>query len=233
MGFKAMAMRGTFAKKFTARARRAVLRARRREGPQVIFPIAATTITLERKFFDVTIDDATIATGGTIAIDSVNKIPQGVTEITRVGRKCTIRQIGWRFTISIGIQSINSGADEVRVILYLDKQANGATAAVTDLLETSDHQSFNNLSNKHRFRTLMDRVYDYVPQASSGDGTTSDTTGFNIHDTFFKKVNIPLEFNSTSGAITEITSNNIGVLLLSRTGIMTFTSNMRLRFTDL
>ncbi len=213
------------------------MRAGRRNGngPTAVFPVlvGGQPVSLERKFFDLDIDDATIATGGTIAQDSCNKIPQGVTENTRVGRKCTIRQIGWRFTLSLGISSINNGADEIRVILYLDKQANGATAAVTDILETADHQSFNNLANKKRFRTLMDRIYSYSPQASSGDGTTTDTTGWNLDDSFFKKVNIPIEFNSTAGAITEITSNNIGVLLLSRTGIVTFTSKMRLRFTDL
>lgn len=230
MGFKQRAIGQTLAasRRFSAKTRRAVLRARR--GPVLVMPIVSN---IERKFHDLDIDDATIATGGTIAQASCNLIPQGITEITRIGRKCNIKQINWRFTLSKGISADVAGGDEIRVILYLDKQANGAAAGVTDILETSDHQSFNNLANKSRFRTLMDRVYDYVPQAVAGDGTTNDTTGFNLSDTFFKKVNIPIEFNAATGAITEIRSNNIGVLLLSRTGILTFSSKMRLRFTDL
>ena len=38
--------------------------------------------------------------------------------------------------------------DTLRFILHLDRQANRAAAAVTDILESADHFSFNNLSNK-------------------------------------------------------------------------------------
>ena len=126
--------------------------------------------------------------------------------------------------------------DVVRIILYLDKQTNGTAAGVTEILETNDWQSFNNLSNKSRFRTLMDRTYDMNNVCASGDGTTNDLGSFNRNDTFFKKCNIPIEYDSTTGNITEMKSNNIGVLILTRnsgnTG-MTFSSKMRLRFSDL
>ncbi len=189
----------------------------------------------ELKFFDLDIDDATVAANGTIAADSVNKIPQGVTEVTRVGRKCTIRSIGWRFNLATveadgSTDPLNS--DTVRVILYLDKQANGATAAVTDILESDDYQSFNNLANKSRFRTLMDRTYTLNVKAGGGNGTNSDWAATRIDDDFFKKVNIPIEFDATTGAITEIKSNNIGVLLLGFAATTTFSSKMRIRFSD-
>ena len=58
----------------------------------------------------------------------------------------------------------------MRVMLYHDKQANGATAAVLDILESADYQSFNNLVNSGRFRILMDRTYamNYLTLASGG-----------------------------------------------------------------
>ncbi len=190
---------------------------------------------LELKFFDLDIDDATVASGATIVQDSCNLIPQGITEVTRVGRKCTIKSINWRMQISTNVQSntASPATEVVRVILYLDKQANGATAATTDLVETADFQTFNNLANKKRFRTLMDRTYPLQIMASSGADATAEWAGDNITDTFFKKVNIPIEFNSTAGAITEITSNNIGVLILGKQGLAVFSSKMRIRFTDL
>ncbi len=189
----------------------------------------------ELKFHDLDIDDAAIAVGGTISQDSINLIAQGVTESTRIGRKCNIRNIGWKFELQLA--EVDGGAnpldpDTVRVILYLDKQANGATAAVTDILESNDYQSFNNLANKSRFRTLMDRTYELNTPAGGGNGTTSDWASSLITDSFYKKCSIPIEYDATTGAITEIRSNNIGVLLLSRNGLVAFRSKMRVRFSD-
>ncbi len=190
----------------------------------------------ELKFHDLDIDDAAVAAGATVAIDSVNKIAQGTTENTRIGRKCTIKSINWRFNIiEASTATAASTSDVVRIILYLDKQCNGATAATTDILESADYQSFNNLANKSRFRTLMDRTYALNCPAGSGRGST-DTLSYgemNVQDSFYKKCNIPIEFDSTAGAITEIRSNNIGVLTLSESGVCGFLSKMRLRFSDL
>ncbi len=123
--------------------------------------------------------------------------------------------------------------DTVRVILYLDKQVNGATASATLILESANYQSFNNLSNSGRFCTLMDRTYtlNHTNLASDGAGVVSSSNIF-VDDSFYKDCNIPIEFNSTSGVITEISSNNIGVLLLAKVGEVAFESKMRLRFSD-
>lgn len=189
----------------------------------------------ELKFHDVDLDDGLVSTAGTV-VDSIIKIAQGTTESTRIGRKCTIRNIGWRFNILM--QEDNdiadpTAADVIRVIMYLDKQCNGATATVTGILESADYQSFNNLGNKSRFRTLLDRTYDVNKQslASATTGTVASNE-IVISDTFFKKVNIPIEYDSTAGAITEIRSNNIGVLLIGRAGVAGFVSKIRIRFSD-
>ncbi len=189
----------------------------------------------ELKFHDVDLDDAVVATGGTVT-PTINIIPQGVTEITRVGRKCTIKRVGWRYTIQLlesDAQATPAAGDTVRVILYQDKQANGATAAVTDILESADFQSFNNLANSGRFRTLMDRTHtlNYAGLASDGAGVVSQA---NVQQNFqfHKKCNIPIEFNAATGAIGEIRSNNLGVLLISAGGTAFFGSKFRLRFSD-
>ncbi len=171
---------------------------------------------IELKFHDLDINDTSVAAGGTIVEDSCNSIAQGVTEVTRIGRKCCIKQIGWKMNLlllGVSDQADIPAGDVVRVILYLDKQANGATAGVTDILESDDYQSFNNLANKSRFRTLMDRTYTLGYQVAMTDGaSTSSAPATNIEDSFYKKVNIPIEFDSTTGAITEVRSNNIGCL---------------------
>ncbi len=188
----------------------------------------------ELKFHDLDITDADVAVNGTIIEPSCNLIAQGVTESQRIGRKCTIKSINWRFNIQLdnGVATQTTG-ETVRIILYLDKQANGAAATVTAILEADDYQSFNNLANKSRFRTLMDRTFDLNVQAASGNGTTDDTSRFAVNDAFYKKCNIPIEYDSTTGALTEIRSNNIGVLILGRFGTQaSFLSKMRLRFSD-
>ncbi len=191
----------------------------------------------ELKFHDLDIDDATVAGPGTIAEDSCVVIAQGTTESTRLGRKITIKSINWRFQITLGTTATAANtSDTVRVILYLDKQTNGAAAGVTDILETDNFQSFNNLANKSRFRTLMDRTYDLVIPSGSGRGST-DTLSYGdvtMHDAFFKKCNIPIEYDNTAtdGSIATQRSNNIGVLLISQSGLTNFDSSMRLRFSD-
>ncbi len=191
----------------------------------------------ELKFHDLDIDDGVIATGGTIAEDSCVVIAQGTTESTRLGRKVTVKSINWRFDVTLPTTATAADtSDVVRIILYLDKQTNGATAAVLDILESANYQSFNNLANKSRFRTLMDRTYNLSSPAGSGRGTT-DTLSYGemvIQDSFFKKCNIVIEYDNsgTDGAITTQRSNNIGVLTISQNGTSAFQSKMRLRYSD-
>ncbi len=191
----------------------------------------------ELKFFDVTLDDAVVAGSGAGAItDSLNKIPQGVTEKERIGRKCTIKSIWWRYQVSLPGQDAGvtpKVGDSLRMILYQDKQCNGATATATDLLETATLQDFRNLANQGRFIIHMDKVVNinYGGMASDGAGVVSQAF-VQRNATFYKKCNIPIEFSATTGAITEIRSNNLGVLLISAQGEVGFVSEIRLRFSD-
>ena len=189
----------------------------------------------ELKFFDTDIDDTIVATGG-VVFPSINLIPQGVTESQRVGRMCTIQSIHWRYLCdqprrdAQGVPALN---DAIRVIMFVDKQANGAAAPAAQILDDLVIHGFRNLSNQGRFVFLLDKVIDlhYLTLASDNAGVVSqgDTT-----DEFTFKYNgpIPIEFNSTAGVIAEVRSNNIGVLLVSRTGTAGFSSKVRVRFSD-
>lgn len=208
----------------------------RATGPTRVFPILVPATTGELKFHDLDINDSAIAAGATIAEDSVLTIAQGTDESTRVGRKVTVRSIHWRFSVSQNSQADQADppkGDVVRVLLYLDKQANKATAATTDILESADYQSFNNLANKRRFRTLMDRTYVVGYNLAQTDGTNTGAYPETlVEDMFHKKVNIPIEYDGSTGAIGQMTSNNIGVMTLSKNGTAVFESKMRVRFSD-
>ncbi len=127
---------------------------------------------------------------------------------------------------------MTSVLDTIRVILYWDKQANGATATVTGILESDDFQSFNNLANKNRFVILMDRMHAITASVGAGNGTANDAGGNQENYSFYKSCEIPIEYDAGTGAITEQRSNNIGVLLVGKQGFAGFFSKMRLRFTD-
>ncbi len=191
---------------------------------------------VELKFHDIDVDDAVIATGFSVQT-ALLTIPEGNGEEERIGRSITIKKINWRFRVTLPTTAVaDETADTARVVLVWDKQANGAAPASTDVFETNDFQSFNNLSNNRRFRILMDKTYSIRSQGGSGRGAT-DTLSYAenvIDDTCFKNVNIPIEYDNTAttGAITTIRSNNITVLLSSASGLVGFSSKMRFRYTD-
>lgn len=191
----------------------------------------------ELKFFDVNIDYAGVVTIGQIAnAGSLNNIVQGTGENQRIGRKCTIRSIHWRMQLEL--PRITAAAnpppgDVLRIILYVDKQCNGAAALATDILETAEWESFRNLANSGRFNILMDRTVNMNRATGSNTAAASHYSSASYCDIqFHKEMNLPLEFNNTTGVITEIRSNNIGALLISRQGVVEFSSKMRLRFDE-
>lgn len=183
----------------------------------------------EMKFHDVAVNGA-IATGGLI-VPSLNLIAQGTTESKRIGRKCVIRKIGWKWMV-LNAHTVSRHDDTIRLIVYLDKQTNGAAAGVTDILETANYQSFRNLANSQRFKILLDDTFDSHTMAGAYTGTTDTFPNVQISGDFYKDCNIPIEFNNTTGEITEIRSNNLGILLISRIGNCSLDSQVRIRFSD-
>ncbi len=191
----------------------------------------------ELKFHDVDVDDAVVATGGTIQnTGSINLIAQDTTEVTRIGRKCTIKSIHGRVLINLPTSDANATpalGDSVRYICYVDKQCNGATAAVTDILESSDIHSFRNLANSGRFLILKDKLININYAGLASDGAAVVSQGAVYHNfSWNTKCNLPLEFSGTAGALTEIRSNNIGIMLVGNSGTAAMFSKMRLRFSD-
>jgi len=190
----------------------------------------------ELKFFNTVISLDPVTTGGTVT-QSMNLIPQGLTESTRVGRKVVLKSILMKYEIflpEIDADATFGVPDSFRMLLLQDKQCNGAGPAVLDVLETAEYRGFNQISNKNRFRTLkeVEHSMNYSCGASDGAGIVS-AAGVEHSFTFYRKLpDIPIEFSSTTGAIGEIQSNNLVLLLISLNGVAGFASRIRLRYTD-
>jgi len=185
----------------------------------------------EKKYLDVgPVTAASIATNGTV-IDSFNKIPQGTTDITRVGNKVNITN--WNMRIAISLDDAGTGQiinGNVRCIFYVDKQCNGATAAATDILTSAASiTSFRNMDQVDRFIILKEKwIHLTVASANALHTMEGSSRWYN----FSKKLNLPVHFSSTTGAITEIRSNNLGVLFISDLASINLTYKSRVKFVD-
>ncbi len=141
-----------------------------------------------------------------------------------------MRELHWNYTITLPATGVAADAsDTVSLIVYLDKQANGASILVDTLLESNDYQSFNKISNKDRFTVLMRKTYDIAAPGAR------DTLfgGAIISDSWHKtRMSLPIEFSGTFGTLAEIKSANIGVIAISRNTLAALDSTFRVRFTD-
>lgn len=188
----------------------------------------------EKKFYDTSFSLTDPTTTGSILLSSVNTVPQGTGESARIGRKITLRAVNFRFVCQLPNTSTPSATDDgLRVIVYHDKQCNGTAATVTDLLETADFLSFNNLANKDRFKILSDKIVDLSSTCGSWDGTNDQFGEKAVTRSVYLKCNVPIEFNSTTGVISEIRSHNIGILAINDNGRMQIEGRVRIRYTDL
>lgn len=184
---------------------------------------------LELKFHDKSQGVTNILSSAVIT--QLLDIAQGTTQSQRIGRKCTIKSIGIRYTVTIPTTpSLSGGADLVRVMLILDKQANGAPLTATQILESDAVTQYRNLVNSSRFTVLWDKSFIINATAGGGNGTISDSYANKKHLVFFKKLNLPIEYDGTDGAITEIRSNNLTLLQIGLQGTSTSVFRIRIRF---
>lgn len=182
----------------------------------------------ELKFIDEEVTTSPLVPTGTM-YDSFNKIVQGAGESQRIGRKCILRKFSVRGLFTLKDQH---ESNMLRLLFYVDTQANGLTATITDVFQDAvpSVQSYNKLSNKGRFKVIYDKRFVLNRSVTAAVGAPE----YNKYFQFYKNMRIPIEFSGATGVMTEIRSNNIGGLAIcengSSTGILVFMS--RIRFSE-
>lgn len=186
----------------------------------------------EDKFFDTALSFNVDVTGEVPATGQLCLIPQDNTQSGRDGLKAMITSIQIRGTAIFGPAATTIGVCNSYIYVVLDTQANGAAAAVTDVLTSSSMSvAMINMANSERFRILKRLVIKCQSAAGIQGAFSSDEVAFD----WYSKVNIPIIWSSTTGAITEIRSNNIFLLAGSDTladDLVAVSGTCRLRFNE-
>ena len=190
-----------------------------------------TLIRVEKKFFDAS-DSISVPSAGDVKA-SLCLVTQGTGDTNRIGRKIFPTAVGIKGRLSYTPATTGIASDFVRIIVFADKQCNGATATVTDLLQSANYNSYRNLDNLERFDFLHDHVYSLQITAGTPTATSSVVhTPLNLYLDLASK-NYQINYDASAGAITDLTSLNIGVMAI---GLIDGTSTLdyisRLRFTD-
>lgn len=189
----------------------------------------------EKKFLDTAIGLG--AVGSALEKQNLVIVPQGDTESQRIGRKCRVKKLYVKGSLKMASAAAAANTSErVRVFILLDTQTNGATFGATDLLETDDINSFNNLANSSRFRILKSKTFIF----SAGGGTETGAT--HAFSEVIKPVKIALNMNhiieydntATTGAITTQRSNSLWLCAIAQEGnLVSLAGQARIRYLDM
>lgn len=171
-------------------------------------------------------------------------IAQGVTASQRVGRRALITSVHLQgiylppvaSVAGTGASDLDDWSQRIKLWVIQDRQANGAQFAVLNFLKTADINSFRNLNNTSRFKVLASRQILANSRCGAGNGTTT----LQVRSVYPFKIDIkcaiPIDFSSTTGAITEQKLNSIHLFMISENdqlnsqGVLQF--NTRIRYVD-
>lgn len=187
----------------------------------------------ELKFFDTPISFTFDVTGEIPATGQLCLIPQGITESTRIGRTCVIRQILVRLLLNTNPAAVTAG-DAGYLALLLDTQCNGTAAAIADIYTPAVAlgQAMPNSDNSERFTVLKSWRWSLQPAS----GVTTAWSVATAWIAYRYNCDIVLDYDSSlsTGALSTIRSNNVFLVggSNSQDDQTSCVGNVRLYFSD-
>lgn len=158
-------------------------------------------INSELHYKDNSLNPAINSTGSVTWV--TNSLAQGDQVANRTGNSILLKSVFLRGTANM---SSSATTTTMRLIFFLDKENDGATPAVTDVLQTADVKSNYNLLHSKRFVMLYDRLH--VFDAVVGPRLKP----FKL---MLKPPMTHLKFGGTSGNIADARENHIFLLAVS------------------
>lgn len=189
----------------------------------------------ELKVLDVAPTSVNMSTGMSFAL--LNGIAQGDDYNTRDGRKINMKSI--HLIMTLRNRNDVTGAtyaqgDMVRVVLFMDRQANGVDPTAVQLYDTDSLHSQLKLDNRERFTILKEWKLTLNGMANTG---ASGTLVAGAPKTYFLKkylrLNTDVVYQGTGATIASIATNSLYIGYQSAVGglgYLTFSS--RIRFTE-
>jgi len=129
----------------------------------------------------------------------INACSRGTDIGTRVARQFTMRSLELRYSVKLGATPTNQA---IRVLVFYDRQANGALPAIADVLQAATVTAPRNLENRNRFKILYDRLH--VLETA---GPTREMVRW------YRKLRHPTQFNTgNDGTVGDIATGSLFVL---------------------
>lgn len=180
----------------------------------------------EWKYLDVSLNGSVDSTGAYLLL---NGLVPGTGATQRVGMKITIKSLElrgyWGVTPATGVDQI------ARYAIVLDKQPNGATPAVGNHLLANNVLSPRSLTQRKRYKTLLDKTRAFNATAEPGSFAPFY---------YYMKLSRPLvvDYNSgTAGTVADISSNALYLYTVSTQAAGVTASLIygycRIRYTDM
>jgi len=187
----------------------------------------------ELKAFDTAVNFLFDNTGEVPATGQLSLVQTGDAFNNRDGAVIQVKSLQLRGEAVYAPAAAVNAATTVYLYIVQDRQANGAAAAITDVLTSNDMRlALGNVPNQYRFKILKRIV---LPLVASAGVTTAYNKVVVPVDEYLKFVTpIEMRYTASAGAITDVASNNIFLLAgadAETDDLVSFTGTARLRFT--
>lgn len=193
-------------------------------------------LNVEKKYLDKEFNQNVSEDVATINL--LNGVAQGDTGITRDGDQAKFLSLQWRGMI-LGPTG-SDGPSAVRIMIVHDKQGDGATPTITEILEQAEWQSPLNMANKMRFSVLHDSQYTVGLRETVTHTNNGSIPSIKLVKGYLKlgkkDMGIKVRYNGTGSAITDLSSNPIWLVQIASgaDGLNASKTDLyfRLRFVD-
>lgn len=172
----------------------------------------------EYKYIDSGTVGITFNNTGTVSY--LTDVAQGLGDEDRIGNTILLKDIIFRCEIAM---NATASATSVRVILFCDKETDGTSPTVTQVLETASYLSPLNQDSSKRFVVLHDIGF-----------SMSIYNNRIISDKFYKELNIHTRYDGSGATVADARQNQIFLLTISNevTNVPTINYNSRIKFYD-
>lgn len=199
----------------------------------------------EKKFFETVLGNIALlgaagtAVGSSSCYSSLCLVPGGSKDTERVGNLICVKNFNFRGHVEYASAISTNPQNCVRIVFYWDLQTNGSAATIGDLfycgaagtLTTRETDTFRNLDQVARFKIIKDKTFYFSPTAYSGTNAAGHIFPLKVN----WKGDMPVHFSGTTGAITELKSENVSWTGWSDGADSQFllAGTARIKFTDL